>query len=160
MKKALFSKILFLVIALALLAFTYAETERGATACPAYSEYSGRVMGYRELTLLPDTKAADLERFATEQLTPTFRNQVPGIESYIIKGQRGDNKGISVHLLIFDSKRTSDFDFPVEGEGEPGIPVAALNLWKPGQIMLLDSLPKYTQPLTSQSGYTDYVFLE
>ncbi|MBD0277663.1 MAG: hypothetical protein ICV81_06820 [Flavisolibacter sp.] len=49
---------------------------------------------------------------------------------------------------------------PIQGEGEPGIPEAALRLWHPGQIMLLDSLPKYTKPLTSDKGYADYVFVE
>ena len=77
-----------------------------------------------------------------------------------LKGRGGDNKDGYVHILIFDSERTRDFYFPVEGEGEPGIPSEALKLWRPGQIMLLDSLPKYTEPLTSQEGYTDYVFLE
>lgn len=122
--------------------------------------FDGRVAGFRYLKLLPETKSSDLERFAKEQLTPTFRTKVPGVESYIFKGQRGDNKDGYVHILIFDSERTRDFYFPIEGEGEPGIPEAALKLWRPGQIMLLDSLPKYTEPLTSQSGYTDYVFLE
>ncbi|MBD0285412.1 MAG: hypothetical protein ICV53_20125 [Flavisolibacter sp.] len=49
---------------------------------------------------------------------------------------------------------------PIQGEGEPGIREAALRLWHPGQIMLLDSLPKYTKPLTSDKGYADYVFVE
>ncbi|SHG97851.1 hypothetical protein [Flagellimonas flava] len=127
---------------------------------PLNSDFDGRVVGFRYLKLLPETQPHKLEKFAKEQLTPTFRTKVPGVESYIFKGQRGDNKDGYVHILIFDSERTRDFYFPIEGEGEPGIPEAALKLWRPGQIMLLDSLPKYTQPLTSQAGYTDYIFLE
>lgn len=121
---------------------------------------SGRVLAFRELTLLPKTNPKQLERFAAEQLTPTFSKQVPGVQSYIIKGERGDNKGKYIHLLIFDSERTRDFYFPAERKGEAGIPEVALKLWRPGQIMLLDSLPKYAKPLTSDKGYTDYVFLE
>ena len=124
------------------------------------SQLSGRVLAFRELTLLPNTDPEQLERFAAEQLTPTFKKQVPGVESYILKGERGDNKGKYVHLLIFDSERTRDFYFPREGGGEAGIPEVALKLWKPGQVMLLDSLPKYVKPLTSDKGYTDYVFFE
>lgn len=123
-------------------------------------EGSGRILAFRPLTLLPSTDPAELERFAREQLTPTFNNQVPGVESYIIKGQRGENKGGYVHLLVFDSERTRDFYFPFEHSGESEIKGEALSLWKPGQIMLLDSLPKYTEPLREGSGYTDYVFVE
>jgi hypothetical protein len=121
---------------------------------------NGRILAFRELTLLPRVNAKQLERFAAEQLTPTFSKLVPGVQSYIIKGERGDNKEKYVHLLIFDSERTRDFYFPAEGKGEAGIPEAALKLWRPGQVMLLDSLPKYVKPLTSDKGYTDYVFLE
>ena len=123
-------------------------------------ESQGRIMAFRELTLLPTTDTAELERFAREQLTPTFKKQVPGVESYIIKGQRGDNKGRYVHLLVFDSERTRNFYFPYEHSGESEIKGEALSLWRPGQIMLLDSLPKYTEPLREGSGYTDYVFIE
>lgn len=49
-------------------------------------ESQGRIMAFRELRLLPTTATAELERFAREQLTPTFKNQVSGVESYIIKG--------------------------------------------------------------------------
>jgi hypothetical protein len=127
---------------------------------PNLADLSGRVLAFRELTLLPNVNPKQLERFAAEQLTPTFKKKVPGVQSYIIKGERGDNKGKYVHLLIFDSERTRDLYFPDEGVGEAGIPEVALKLWRPGQIMLLDSLPKYVKPLTSDKGYTDYVFFE
>ncbi|MEK6481081.1 hypothetical protein WJR50_26295 [Catalinimonas sp. 4WD22] len=123
-------------------------------------ESKGKIMAFRELTLLLDTDTSELERFAREQLTPTFKKQVPGVESYIIKGQRGDHKGQYVHLLIFDSERTRNFYFPFEHSGESEIKGEALSLWRPGQIILLDSLPKYTKPLREGSGYTDYVFIE
>jgi hypothetical protein len=119
----------------------------------------GKIMAFRKLTLLPNTDTTELEQFASEQLTPTFK-QVPGVESYIIKGQRGDHKEQYVHLLIFDSQRTRDFYFPFEHSGESEIKEEALSLWRPGQIILLDSLPKYTEPLQEESGYTDYIFIE
>ena len=68
-------------------------------------------MAFRPLTLLENTNPEDLERFAREQLTPTFKNQVPEVQSFIIKGERGDNKGKYVHLLTFDNKATRDFFF-------------------------------------------------
>lgn len=120
----------------------------------------GKIMAFRPLTLLENTDARDLERFARERLTPTFKNKVPGVASYIMKGQRGDNKGNYVHLLIFNSKTIRDFYFPYEHSGEANIPEAALKLWRPGQIMLLDSLPKYVKPLESIQNYTDYIFVE
>lgn len=143
--------------ALSLAAFYYNSQE------PPYvpvGDPSGRIMAFRELTLLENTKPEELERFAREQLTPTFKKHVPGVESYIIKGQRGDNKGKYVHLLVFDSETTRNFYFPYEHSGETNIPEAALKLWQPGQVMLLDSLPKYAEPLGESKGYTDYVFLE
>ncbi len=123
-------------------------------------ESSGKIMAFRPLTLLENTEPADLERFAREQLTPTFKRYVPGVDSYIIKGERGDNKGRYVHLLIFDNRATRDFYFPWEHSGEANIPEVALKLWRPGQIMLLDSLPKYVKPLESIQNYTDYIFKE
>lgn len=123
-------------------------------------ESTGKVMAFRELQLLPDTDTAAMERFAREQLTPTFKNQVPGVESYIIKGERGDLKGKYVHLLIFDSERTRNFYYPVEGSAGSSMPEDALKLWRPGQIMLLDSLPKYAEPLGESSAYTDFIYIE
>ncbi|UJH66526.1 hypothetical protein [Allomuricauda sp. SCSIO 65647] len=117
-------------------------------------------MAFRPLTLLENTEPTELERFGREQLTPTFKKYVPGVESYIIKGERGDNKGNYVHLLLFDNKATRDFYFPYEHSGEDNIPEAALKLWRPGQVMLLDSLPKYVKSLESIQNYTDYIFLE
>lgn len=121
---------------------------------------SGKIMAFRPLTLLENTTSEDLERFGKEQLTPTFKKQVPGVQSFIVKGERGDNKNNYVHLLIFDNRATRDFYFPWEHSGESNIPEAALKLWRPGQIMLLDSLPKYVKPLESIQNYTDYIFLE
>ncbi len=121
---------------------------------------TGKIMAFRPLRLLEDTKPKDLERFAREQLTPTFKNEVVGVESYIIKGQRGDNKGQYVHLLIFDNEVTRNFYFPFEHSGEDNISKEALKLWRKGQIMLLDSLPKYAEPLESLQNYTDYIYLE
>ena len=117
-------------------------------------------MAFRPLTLLENTNPQDLERFAREQLTPTFKNEVVGVQSYIIKGQRGDNKGQYVHLLVFDNEKTRNLYFPYEHSGEENISEEALKLWRAGQIMLLDSLPKYVKPLSSTENYTDYIFLE
>lgn len=120
----------------------------------------GRILAFRPLILLPTTDKLALERFGRNQLTPTFKNQIPGVESYIIKGQRGDNKGKYAHLLIFDNEVTRNFYFPYEHSGESNMPEAALTLWRPGQIMLLDSLPKYAEPLQEAQTYTDYIFIE
>ena len=117
-------------------------------------------MAFRPLTLLESTAPVDLEQFAREQLTPTFEKFVPGVSSYIIKGERGDNKGNYVHVLLFDNRTTRDFYFPYEHSGEENIPEIALKLWRPGQILLLDSLPKYVAPLESIRNYTDYIFVE
>ncbi len=121
---------------------------------------TGKIMAFRPLTLLEGTNPKDLERFAREQLTPIFKNEVVGVESYIIKGQRGDNKGQYVHLLLFDNEVTRNFYFPFEHSGEDNISEEALKLWRKGQIMLLDSLPKYVKPLESLQNYTDYIYLE
>lgn len=120
----------------------------------------GKIMAFRPLILLENTNPQDLERFAREQLTPTFKNKVVGVQSYIIKGQRGDNKEQYVHLLIFDNEMTRNFYFPYEHSGEENISKEALKLWRPGQIMLLDSLPKYVEPLSSTENYTDYIAVE
>ena len=61
----------------------------------------GRIMAFRPLTLRENINPQELERFAREQLTPTFKNKVVGVESYIIKGQRGDHKGGVCSLVDF-----------------------------------------------------------
>ena len=136
---------------------------------------SGKIMAFRPLTLLENTNPKDLERFGKKQLTTTFKNQVPGVQSYIIKGERGDDKNKYVHLLIFDNLETRNFYFPWEHSGESNIPEAALKLWilehgfyirselhcyLPGQIMLLDSLPKYVKmALCKKLQITRIIFL-
>jgi len=121
---------------------------------------SGKIMAFRPLILLKGTDPVALERFGREQLTPTFKNEVSGVESYILKSQRGYTKGQYVHLLIFDNEIARNFYFLYEHSGEDNISKEDLNVWRTGQIILLDSMLKYTEPRQSVSGYTDYVFIE
>jgi len=153
MKKTWLSLLTLAIVAFGLLSF-YSSSHPDNE-----SELTGRIMAFREVSLQNGANATDFERFAAEQLTPAFKQGVPGVESYLLKGERGDNKGQYVHLLIFDSKRTRDLYFPYEHSGEAEIQGDTLSLWRPGQIMLLDSLPKYTKSLEGAS-YTDYIFLE
>jgi hypothetical protein len=125
----------------------------------SFALQGGQVMAVRELKLRKNSTSKVLERFAKEQLAPTFEKYVPGVRCLIMHGERGDNKGKYMLVLLFDSDNTRNFYFPVEGVGEPRIPETALKLWRPGQIMLLESLVKYTEPLESQKNYTNYLVL-
>ncbi len=60
--------------------------------------------------LNPGIKEEDYEKFLTEELYPAW--QLPGVEVYVLKGDRGDKKGKYMLMFEFDSVETRDRYFP------------------------------------------------
>lgn len=119
----------------------------------------GNVVAIRELTLKPDVKPEDFERFVNEEFTPTFEEQVPGVKAYILKGERGDKKGQYSFALIFDSINTRDYYYPFEHGGEASVPKTAEPLWMPARKVVFEKLAEYVEDIGEQRGYTDYVVM-
>jgi hypothetical protein len=98
--------------------------------------------------------AAQFEKFVIDKLAPE-NGKLPGYKDYILKGERGDDKGNYLVVGVFDSKKTRDFYFPTEGKGfsEQGAKLAAA-LPNYGQ-----ELSKMIQVVPTDSSYSDYVML-
>ncbi|MCB0687866.1 MAG: hypothetical protein KDC53_15125 [Saprospiraceae bacterium] len=117
-----------------------------------------QVIAYRDLILKEDIDIESFERFIAEEFTPTFEEFVPGVRALIMKGERGQKKDQYVLLLIFDSINTRNFYFPTPQHGETNMPEASLKLWRPGQIMLIERMDEFIEPLEG-SIFTDFVIV-
>lgn len=119
----------------------------------------GNVVAIRELTLKEGVDSEEFERFATEEFTPTFDEQVPGVRAFILKGERGDKKGGYSFALIFDSVNTRDYYYPFEHGGEASVPANAMELWRPAHEAIFEQLVQYVTGIGEEKNYTDYVVL-
>ena len=48
---------------------------------------------------------------------PAWEGAVPGIKAFVVKADRGENKGSYAIIMTFDSERTRDLVVPTEGGG-------------------------------------------
>lgn len=119
---------------------------------------NSQVMAYRDLHLKADIDIAAFEKFVKEEFTPTFDEFVPGVRALILKGERGEKKDQYALLLIFDSMHTRNFYFPTPKHGETNMPEESLKLWRPGQIMLIERMDEFIEPLEG-SIFTDFVIV-
>ena len=119
----------------------------------------GNVVAVRDVTLKDGISATEFERFAAEEFTPVFEQQVPGVKAFIMKGDRGDRKGSYSYVLIFDSRNTRDFYYPFEHGGEESVPATSEKLWLPAREAIYEQLVKYVDGIGETEGYTDYVVL-
>ena len=67
-------------------------------AAPAF----GAVVALREVTLKAGVDPAEFERFVAEEFTPAFKQYVPGVRAFVMKGIRGDRTGGYTFALVFD----------------------------------------------------------
>ena len=162
MKMLLISALLFGAAALMVDHFSPAIAEAPETASYATLPLQvdpGNVVAIRELRLKSNVKPEDFERFITEEFTPTFETQVPGVKGFIFRGDRGDRKERYSFVLVFDSKNTRDYYYPFEHGGEASVPESALSLWLPARQAIYEDLIKYVDGIGEKRGYTDYVVL-
>jgi len=115
-----------------------------------------QVIAIRRLKLKSGVSPESFEKFISEKFSTSY--VFPGVREYIAKGERGDDAGNYIHVLIFDSKTTRDVYFPA----------AATNAEMPASIKsLIDASGKREQELgnmvslvPTDSSYTDYVVLQ
>ncbi len=119
----------------------------------------GNVVAIRPITLKSEISIEEFERFVTEDFTPIFEEQVPGVRAYILKGERGDEKGEYSFALIFDSVNTRDYYYPFEHGGEASVPDNAMELWMPAHKAIFEDLMQYVTGYGEEKNYTDYVVL-
>ncbi len=74
-----------------------------------------KVFGMHMVALRPGVKPEDFERFVTEKLYPALAD-VPGMESYLVKGDRGDREGKYLWILEFPSIEARARLFPAPGQ--------------------------------------------
>ena len=148
------------------LAFIFAShTEKDATTVSSLNNNAllftdpGNVVAVRDVTLKEGVTPGDFEKFAIEEFTPVFEQQVPGVKAYIMKGNRGDKKGSYSYVLIFDSENTRDFYYPFEHGGEESVPATSEQLWLPAREAIYTELVKYVDGIGETEGYTDYLVL-
>lgn len=129
-----------------------------ATLSPALAQSArdgtGEVIAIREIQLKAGADTAAFERFVITTYNPGWEAAVPGMKSYIAKGDRGVQKGSYALLLIFDSEKTRNAIFPKEGAGASEKFLALLE----GPFSLNKQLDTYVEP-GSLSVYTDYVVM-
>jgi len=118
---------------------------------------SVEAISWRPMTLKEGVTPKVFEEFLKG--LPSMEGLIPGVESIILKGDRGVNKGKYIHLFVFDSAKARDFYFPENGE----------SLWDawmrasdglPGR--LLEQTRQYLKPGNPETygDVTDYVGIE
>jgi hypothetical protein len=73
-----------------------------------------KVFGIHMVALKPRVKAEDFEKFVTEEVYPL--PWFEGIESYLLKGDRGDREGKYLWVFEIESVETRDRYFPSPGK--------------------------------------------
>jgi hypothetical protein len=129
------------------------STDTFGTIGPAMS--GGEVVALRPITIKQGADAKAFEKYVAATYTPAFDKFVPGVQAFVMRADRGKDKGQYVQVFVFDSAETRDFYFPQEG-GD--LSEAGAKLWDP----LPDfDMSMYLAPADSTTvNYTDYVVIE
>lgn len=114
---------------------------------------AGAVLALRPIILKEPANSQDFEKYAAEVYAPTWEKYAPGFRSYILKADRGQEKGEYILLYVFDSQETRNFYFPQE---EGGFSELAQEMVRDYPDVNLDA---YVDT-TALSTFTDYVVLE
>ena len=71
----------------------------------------GGLIAIREVDVKSGMEA-DYEKFCQNTIVPTWQKQLPGMEIYILKGDRGLRKAKYAQLMSFESTEKRDYYFP------------------------------------------------
>ncbi len=108
----------------------------------------GEVIGIHYLDVKP-RKEDDLENFVTREFNEAIYDKIPGLNMYIMKGDRGDMKDKYVLVYVFDTVERRDNYLP-KGE-DPS------EEFKNAMSPLMDVYDKLHTFLNKEISYTDYV---
>ena len=73
-----------------------------------------KLFGLHEIELQPGVESDEYERFFAEEVAPKF--ELPGWNTHLLKGDRGERAGKYLVLLEIDSLEARDRYFPRPGE--------------------------------------------
>lgn len=110
-----------------------------------------RVIGLREIALRSDADPREFETYFSDVYARTMAERVPGLQLYLLRGERGDRKDRYLLVWEFDSLAQRNEYFP-----QPGAPSEKWT--QVTQNMPQFALGKYLEPQT-EDRYTDYVVL-
>ncbi len=112
-----------------------------------------RVMALREVTLKSGASAQEFERYFSDVYAPAMAERVPGLQTYLLRGERGDRKDQYLLVWEFDSLARRNEYFPQPGPG------GASERWQQiAQNMPQFEFDKYLEA-TAEDRYTDYLVL-
>lgn len=78
---------------------------------------TGEVISVRHLKLKSGINADEFNKWVMEYFNPTWEGLIPGVRSFIAKGDtRGNAIGEYAYLIIYDSLKTRDAYAPEEGK--------------------------------------------
>lgn len=75
----------------------------------------GEVLGIHYLNV-KQRKADDFEKYVTGEFNAAMNNKIPGLNLYVLKGDRGDMEGYFILIFIFDTVERRTGYFPGAGE--------------------------------------------
>jgi len=104
----------------------------------------GGLIAIREVDVKSGMEA-EYEEFCQNTIVPTWQKQLPGMEIYILKADRGVRKGHYAEILSFESVAMRDYFFPSPDSTNAEI-VDELNkvMQKTDASSYLDKWPSYT----------------
>jgi hypothetical protein len=110
-----------------------------------------RLLALREITLKSGVNAQQFETYFSDVYARTMAERIPGLQIYLLRGERGDRKDKYLMVWEFDSLARRNEYFPK--------PDVASERWTQlTQNMPQFELDKYLEPAEGDR-YTDYVVL-
>jgi hypothetical protein len=112
-----------------------------------------KLFGMHTIELHSDVKPEDFERFVVEEVN---RNQLlPGVVTYVLKGDRGDKEGEYLLMIEFESTELRDRFFPTPGQTSEEAQRLMESTKAIGEKWATFGIPPGTTEI-----YTDYVVVE
>ena len=114
---------------------------------------SGNIFGLHvlKITLKENVTSSEFEKFYKEEYVPAFEKQFPGLKFYLLKGERGENKGKYGQFIYFKSLDERNYWIPELGKmSEKG--KEAMSKLQPVQ-------DKLEEMIEYKSTFTDWLVL-
>jgi len=109
----------------------------------------GEVMGIHYLDVKA-RKGGDLEEFVTKEFNGAMQDKIPGLNLYVMKGDRGDMKDHYILVYIFDTVERRNSYIPSRESG-------ASEEFKNAIAPIMDVYDKLQSFLNKEVSYTDYI---
>ena len=108
----------------------------------------GEVIGIHYLDV-KSRKSDELEKFVIKKFNSVMQNNIPGLDLYVMKGDRGDMQGQYILVFVFDTVERRNEYIP-----QGGVPSEE---FKSAFQVVSDVYEKFFSFLNSELSYTDYI---